>query len=186
MFVLGGTLTSPLIFLQGDIIAEIFEYQIMKRIIACGFIVQTIFSLGVLWIVNMPHPEFANDSNAYSKVFSQMWYLNFSSCFAFLLGALINAKLLTRWKEITRGNYFLIRSFFSSTLAEAIYSGVAILMMQFNRIPIKKILTLILISYSIKAIYSLVFAIPMSVLVKYLKVIFNIGWYKGEQKNSAI
>ena len=44
-FILGGTLTSPFIFILDDIVAEIYGYKITRCMILSGFAAQTLFTL---------------------------------------------------------------------------------------------------------------------------------------------
>ncbi len=41
IFVLGGTFTSPLLFILDDIIADIYGYRIAQFLIIMGFLAQT-------------------------------------------------------------------------------------------------------------------------------------------------
>ena len=43
LFVLGGTFTSPFVFILDDIIAEIYGYKITRAVILTGFFSQTLF-----------------------------------------------------------------------------------------------------------------------------------------------
>ena len=85
--------------------------------------------------------------------------------------------ILSRWKVLLKGRYFWLRSLGSSTIAEAIYSLIAILMMEILSIPLKSILQVVTISFSIKAIYSVLLAGPANLLVNYLKKLTGIDVY---------
>src|SRR5438445_10161343 len=61
VFVLGGTLTSPLIFILGDIVAEIFGYKVAKQMIWCGFSCQAIFAIVCGLVARAPYPVFFKD-----------------------------------------------------------------------------------------------------------------------------
>ena len=96
---------------------------------------------------------------------------------AFIIAGLVNAYVLTKWKIILHGRYFWLRSLGSSTLAEALYSAIAIVMMEFSSIPFNAILKVILVSYTIKVIYSIVFAGPANILVNFIKKTAHIDVY---------
>lgn len=177
IFVLGGTLVSPLIFILGDIVAEIFGYKIAKQMIWCGFACQAIFAIICALVVRAPFPPFFNDYHVYFLVFSPLLYIVTSSFIAFIISGLINIHIITRWKMLLRGRYFWLRSLGSSTIAEALYSAIAILMMEVGSIPLANIWRIILISYFIKVIYSIVFAVPGNILVNYIKNATKIDIY---------
>lgn len=159
-FVLGGTLTSPLIFILGDIVAEIFGYKVAKQMTWCGFACQAIFAIVCGVVARAPYPVFFKDYYSYSLVFGQLLFVIMSSFIAFIISGLININIITRWKVLLQGRYFWLRSLGSSTIAEALYSAIAILMMEIGSIPLATIWKVILISYLIKVTYSIIFAWP--------------------------
>ncbi len=142
-----------------------------------GFICQTLFAIVCQLVISAPFPGFWQDSDAYTLIFGSLLYITFSSFVAFILAGLINIRILTHWKALLRGRYFWLRSFSSSTFAEAIYSAIAIFMMEINAIPMHNILTLILTSYFIKVTYSVVLAAPSNILVNFIKKTAKIDAY---------
>ncbi|OGT38638.1 MAG: hypothetical protein A3F12_05870 [Gammaproteobacteria bacterium RIFCSPHIGHO2_12_FULL_38_14] len=177
IFILGGTLTSPLIFILGDIVAEIFGYKIAKQMVWCGFACQVLFAIICELVSRAPYPVFFRDYYVYSIVFGQLLYIVISSFIAFIISSLINIHIITKWKILLRGKYFWLRSLGSSTIAEGLYTAIAILMMELNSIPSANLWKLILISYFIKMAYSIIFAIPGNIIVNYIKNITKIDIY---------
>lgn len=170
IFILGGTLTSPLTFILGDIIAEVFGYKIAKQIIWCGFACQTIFAIICGLVARAPYPIFFKDYYSYFLIFNPLLYLVISSFIAFIISSLMNIYMITKWKALSQGRYFWLRSLGSSTIAEGLYSAIAILMMEIGSIPFIKIWKVVLISYLIKVIYSIIFAIPGNLIVNFIKI----------------
>lgn len=178
LFVLGGTFTSPFVFVLDDIIAEIYGYKIARSLILTGFIAQTLFVVICLLAINSPYPSFFNEQTAYTTVLGwSLLRINISGFFAYILANLANSYILTRWKVLLKGRYFWLRSLGSSTISEALYSLIAIFMMEIASIPLKRILQVVAISFSIKVIYSIVLAGPANLLVNYLKKITGIDVY---------
>src|SRR3990167_4013065 len=177
IFVLGGTLTSPLIFILGDIVAEIFGYKVAKQMIWCGFACQAIFAIICELVARAPYPVFFKDYYIYSLIFGQLLYIVMSSFIAFIISGLINIHIITRWKVLLQGRYFSLRSWGYSTIAEALYSAIAILMMEIGSIPLTNIWKVILISYLIKVTYSIIFAWPGNLIVNYIKSTAKIDVY---------
>lgn len=65
IFVLGGTFSSPFIFLMDGIIAEIYGYKIAQCVILSGFFCQAIFTIICQLVVASPHPDFFHETQAY-------------------------------------------------------------------------------------------------------------------------
>lgn len=177
IFVLGGTLTSPLIFILGDIVAEIFGYKAAKQMIWSGFTCQVIFAIICGLVARAAYPVFFKNYYAYSFVFDQLLYIVMSSFIAFIVSGLINIYIITKWKVFLQGRYFWLRSLGSSTIAEALYSAIAILMMEIGFIPLANIWKVILISYLIKVTYSIIFSWPGNLIVNYIKSTEKIDVY---------
>jgi uncharacterized integral membrane protein (TIGR00697 family) len=169
-FVLGGTFTSPLIFLLGDLVAENYGYEVTKRFIYFGFLCQTLFSIFCEIVIYSPSPSFWSDKNLYIQIFQPLFFLNISSFAAFILSGLLNAKLITKWKVLLRGRFFWIRSLGASTIAEALYSLIAICIMELRNLSMKNIISVIILSYLIKVTYSVIFAFPANYISKIIKI----------------
>ncbi|MDF1678851.1 MAG: queuosine precursor transporter [Legionellaceae bacterium] len=183
LFVLGGTFTSPLVFILDDIITEIYGYKIARSIIITGFLAQTFFVVICGLVLMAPHPSFFKEQSAYSHVLGlSLLRINISGFIAYILANIANAYLLSRWKVLLKGRYFWLRSLGSSTFSEALYSLIAILMMEIAAIPLHSILKVVAISFSIKALYSIVFAGPVNLLVGYLKRLTGIDIYDFPKK----
>lgn len=183
LFVLGGTFTSPFVFILDDIIAEIYGYKITRAVILTGFIAQTIFVIICLLVINAPHPSFFTNQEAYTSVLGlSLLRINISGFIAYIVANLANSYILTRWKVLLKGRYFWLRSVGSSTISEALYSLIAILMMELASIPLKSILQVAAVSFSIKVLYSILFAGPANLLVNYLKKITGIDVYDFPKK----
>lgn len=72
---------------------------------------------------------------------------------------------------------FWLRSLGASTIAEAFYSGITILMIGFGSLPFFTMLSVIIFTYLIKVVYSLLCAYPGALLTSYIKKKFKIDVY---------
>jgi len=154
----------------GDIIAEIYGYRITQSVILTGFIAQTLFVVICQLVLLAPHPIFFNEQASYNYVLGfSLLRINVSGFIAYIIANLANSYILSRWKVLLKGRYFWLRSLGASTFSEALYSLIAILMMEIGSIPNNRILQVVAISFSIKVLYSIVLAGPANLLVNYLK-----------------
>src|SRR3990167_8399030 len=148
LFVLGGTFTSPFIFILDDIIAEIYGYKITRFIIITGFICQTGFALLSGLVTALPHPTFFKESSAYTHILgSSLLRIDISGFLAYITANLINSYIITRWKVLLKGKRFWLRSISSSAFSEALYSFIAILMMELQSVSLQNIFKIIFLSY---------------------------------------
>lgn len=179
LFVLGGSFTSPLIFILGDIIAEIYGYKIIKFIIYFSFLLLTLFCFICEVAVSAPYPSILKHHDFYFYILgpSLLW-IDITGFISYMLANLTNSYLLTKWKVLLKGKKFWLRSFCSSTLSEALYSVLAILMMEFNKVTEINIMKIILLSYLIKLIYSVIFLIPSCWFVNLMKEYADLDIYE--------
>jgi len=178
LFVLGGTFTSPLVFILDDIIAEIYGYKIVRSVIIYGFMAQTCFVAICQLVLIAPHPLFFNQQASYNYVLGySLVRINISGFLAYIIANLVNSYILSWWKVLLKGRYFWLRSIGASLFAEALYSLVAILMMEMGFISNNSIFKVVVISFSIKIFYNILLAFPANILVNFLKKITGIDVY---------
>jgi len=177
-FVFGGAFVSPFLFFLGDIIAEIFGYSIAEKIIWCGFISQTIFAFIVKIFLHTTAPVNWHEAHSFCYVLDPLLRIDISGFVAFVVSSTVNISIITKWKILMRGRFFWLRSIGSSTVAEAVYSAIAILMIGFGTLSFSSMLPVIEITCLIKIIYSLILAYPGAIFVNYLKDRLHIDVYE--------
>lgn len=183
LFVLGGTLISPLVFIMDDIIAEIFGYKITRNVILVGYTSQLLFTLICQLVVIAPFPSFFKQQSFYEFILgTSLLRISLSGFIAYITANLINSYIITRWKILLKGRHFWLRSLGSSAFSEALYSFFAILMMELNTISFSDILKVVAVSYSIKLSYNIILAGPANLLVNYIKKITGIDVYDFPKK----
>lgn len=174
-FILGGTLTSPFVFQIDNIIAEIYGFKMTRSIIFYAVIVQTIFVIICQLVMHAPSPSFFHNKSAYDQILGwSLLRIHISGCFAYILAILFNTLVLTQWKVLLKGKKFWLRSLATCSISEALYSFIAILLMELQSIPFNSILKLVFISYLIKITYNLFCVVPASYLVKYIRTVTGI------------
>ncbi len=164
-----GQLVAPLWFITSDIIAEVYGYKNAKKILMAGFICQIIFTLICTMLNHLPYPAFWDNKTSYENVFSDIWRISIASLIAFLISGIINIRLVTYWKALTHGKFFWLRSIGASGIGEAIYSILATLIIQYGKLSSSLIVSMILVSITLKLIYSVLLAIPAN-FVSYIVI----------------
>lgn len=173
----GGTLLAPFWFILGDIIAEIYGYDRCKQVIWTTLFCQAAFGIFCYLVIQMPYPTGWSNNNAYELVLGGIIRTTFSAFIAFFIGSFLNIFLLVRWKVLLKGKYFWLRSLGASTLSELIFTILAVFMIQFGKLSLDNIIKIIIVSYSIKLIYSFILVYPSNLLVSYIKYKEGIDVY---------
>src|ERR1700722_8736987 len=92
LFVLGGTFTSPFVFILDDIIAEVYGYKITRSVIFSGFTAQTLFVLVCQLVVIAPYPTSFKEYAAYSHILgASLLRIDISGFAAYIIANLINS-----------------------------------------------------------------------------------------------
>jgi len=159
-----GQLIAPLWFTTSDIIAEVYGYKTAKYILTAGLACQIIFSIICMIFVHLPYPSFWHEEAAFQIVLGDMWRVSFAVLFSFFISGLINIKLIYNWKLLLHGKYFWLRSIGASGLSEILYSILATSIIQYGKLNLSVIISIIIASASLKIIYSIVLAFPAHII----------------------
>lgn len=118
----------------------------------------------------MTHKIISN--NAYNLIFDKIYLTWASVVFCTLVFDIFNIRLLSKWKFLVKGKYFIIRSICSSSFAIILFSLITNLVAFHSEIfsgHIDFYLKLNLISISAKIISLIIFSIPALFLTYFLK-----------------
>jgi len=151
------------------LIAEVWGYRKVRLIIWNGFLMNflavLIFKLSI-WVpgsVNFTHQD------AFSLVLGNTQRIVIASFIAFLLGAFLNAFVMSKMKIMQRGRGFSIRAIVSTLVGEGADSVVFFTLAFSGIIPTSALITLILTQTAMKTGYEIL-ALPLTnVLIKWVK-----------------
>lgn len=101
-----SSLIIPVWFLTGDIIAEIYGYHISKKLIWTALICQFIFAFICAAVIKLPSPPHWMYQADYEHIVGNFPRVVLASFLAILCGALINARIISKWKVLLNGRFF--------------------------------------------------------------------------------
>ena len=173
-----GVYVMPIYYFLEDIIAELYGYARVRQVIWSVQISAVVFSLIVTIAINLPTPNNWHYSGDYHFVFAHLFRTILGGgLVAMIGGAFFNGYLLSRWKIIFHGRYFLLRSIGSSAVGQMIQTVVGCFLLYFSVLPFTEILKMILPIYLIQLVGCAIIAVPGSMLVSYLKNSEGIDFY---------
>ena len=147
-----ASLISPFWFMIGDIIAEVYGYKISKHLFWSTIICQLFFACSCYLIIKLPSPVSWHGTQSYELVTGHLVRIALFSLFGNIIAWKMNIYLLLHWKLLMRGNYFWLRSFFSSAIGEIIFSVSSITLILFGTFPLKQIISIVVGSCLLKII----------------------------------
>lgn len=161
----------PLWFFLGDVITEVYGYKIMRYLIWVVLVCQFVFAL-ICWAsVQLPSPDNFIYQDTYQHILGSLPRVVVASFVAIFLGVNINSYLLSKWKVMTNGRFFIARSFISTMIGEFIFTCIAYCLEFFGVVPLKQIVELIMASYCIKLAVNICSGFPLYVITNYVKKI---------------
>lgn len=163
-----SSLIFPLTYSIMDIIAEVYGYKTAKKIIWYAFACDFIFAALVLAISHIPSTS-QSETIVYIQVLGLLLRAVAAQTIGVLFGAFINIHLISKWKIMTNGRYFWLRSIGSSTIGEAIMLIISVFIALLGVLSVSKILQLIIYTYIYKIIFAIVAAPFISIIATVLK-----------------
>lgn len=167
-----GTITFPLAYMFGDVLAEIWGYKIAKKVIILTFFCNLMMIIFLSIGIYLPYPEYMQPTQeAYAAIFTYVPRIVFSSLVAFLSGELVNAKVLVKIKERQKdGRYLWVRTIFSSIVGYLFDTVLFVILAFWGTVPANDILSMIAVQYIAKTIIEACCGTPLAYsLVYYLR-----------------
>ncbi|MCD6048482.1 MAG: conserved hypothetical integral rane protein [Gammaproteobacteria bacterium] len=180
--VLGFTISAstfifPFTYTIGDVVAEVYGYKVSRQMIWAAFISIFIFDMCSPLLAHLPAPTFWHLQNSYNVVLDSLPRVFMGDFIAINIGAFLNIYFISRWKILTHGQYFWLRSIGSTILGEAIFNILAFFIIFIGFMPLHAIIQAMSISYLFKIAFAFFMAYPASLLVSFLKNIEKVDNY---------
>lgn len=116
-----ATFIFPFWYSTSDIVAEVYGYSASRRLIWYGVICQFVFVIATNVLINIL-PSTSHHQAAYEIVFTETPRVAISSLIASFLGGFLNIYCISKWKILTRGRFFWLRSLGSSIIGLVVFT----------------------------------------------------------------
>ena len=115
----GGAVTFPITYILGDCLAEVYGFAKARRAIVMGFVVSVIAS-AVFFLVDIAPPDPSWDNQAgWHSVLGLVPRIVLGSLAGYLVGQLLNAKVLVKLRDRARPGSLWFRLIGSTVVGEA-------------------------------------------------------------------
>lgn len=165
-------------FVLLDVITEVYGYYEGKKALYAGLAAYTIFVFTMEFILNI-HLHLTSqlihniaDNEAYDLIFDNIYITWFSVMFCTLVFDIFNIRLLSKWKFLLKGKYFILRSIGSSAFAIILFSLITNLFAFHQRIfagDINFYIDINIVSITAKMVSLIIFSVPAMLLAQFLK-----------------
>lgn len=164
-----ATFIFPLTYCIGDIVTEVYGFNMAKALIWYSLLLQIIFGFLVTIAVYLPSPEFWLHDYSYSIVFGSILRFILAGTIANFVSSIINIYIVSKLKIPFEGKLFWVRSILSTIVGGFIM--VAIIMISFvgKDINQSQIWVMFKSTFSLEVIYAFSLAFPASLIANFLK-----------------
>lgn len=169
-----GTLVFPLSYVMSDIVAEVYGYKAMRRVIWIGFAFTALQALLMTIASYLPHPIWYQNSEAFSLIALSAPRILAGQVIAYLAGEWANATVISKMKatHFTKTNSkgaFSLRAVMSTLAGEFLDSVIFIPIAFLGVNPLNSMVTSIISLTIIKVVYEIIMLPFTNWLVKKVK-----------------
>lgn len=167
--VTAGVLVFPISYIINDIFSEIYGYEKTKKVILLGFIMN-IFMVSILSLaIALPAPTWFENGEAFKLILGSTPRTCFASLMAYLLGSLVNSKVLVDMKN-NQKNKFGVRAIVSTIFGELTDSIIFVFIAFWGSISSHRIISMILIQVIFKTLYEFICLPITTIILKKVKL----------------
>lgn len=122
--IIGPSIFFPLLFQSLDVITEIYGDKIAKFSLYQHYVFLYLFIALTFLVISLPSPQWFNMQSDYEKVFYPILPLLTGSLVGVLVSSFLNIYYLSKWKFLTHGKYFWLRSLITTSASLIIYTTI--------------------------------------------------------------
>jgi queuosine precursor transporter len=159
-----GTIIFPISYIINDILTEVYGYKVARRVIWMGFFSNLFFVIVVSIAQILPPAPFWDGQQAFQRILGFTPRLLAASFLAYLIGSLINAKIMEVMKVITNERFLWSRTIGSTIVGEGIDSVLFMMIAFAGTIPVRNWLNSALTIWIVKTLYETL-ATPLTYFV---------------------
>lgn len=176
----------PVTYIFGDIFTEVYGFKKARMIIwmgfACSFFAVLVYSI----TIELPHPGFWENQEAYAIVMGTTPRVAVASFAGYLFGEFSNSMVLSKLKVATNGKNLWLRTILSTVVGEGFDSIIFITISFLGTMETSVVLKMILFQYLFKVAYEVVFTPLTYVVVDIIKKKENVDTFDYDVKYNVI
>lgn len=173
-----ATFIFPITYALGDIVAEVYGYNMARKLIWSSLLLQFVYALLVTSSIHLPSPAYWHDDAAYSIVFGSALRFVAAGTIANLVSSFMNVYLVSKLKIPMEGKFFWARSIFSTLVSGFIMVSLIILFgFTGEKLSLLNSWIMFKSTYTCEVVYAIGLAVPAAIVAKFLKKSENIDVY---------
>ena len=150
-----GVIIFPVIYIVNDVLAEVYGYEKTRNVILLGFFMNLVAVICYTITIWLPAPVFFENSEAFSVVLGSTFRLLLASFAAYLVGSIVDAKLMVYLKKWDEGKLFF-RCIVSTLFGEGMDALIFITIGFLGTMPIEALILMIVMQALFKTVYEII------------------------------
>lgn len=162
-----GVVIFPLVYIVGDLLTEIYGFELAKRTIILGFLMNLISVIAYQIAIFLPGTDIAS-ANAFSLVLGSTPRILIASFVSYLVGSYVNAYFMKVLKE-RYTDYLFARCSISTLFGEGLDSLIFISFAFAGTMPNEILITMIICQAAFKIIYEIIIYPVTRTVINWMK-----------------
>ena len=148
-----AVIVFPIVYITNDILSEVYGYNNTRIVIILGFIMNLVAVLSYNIAIMLPYNEYFTGQESFELVLSNSGRILVASLIAYLIGGLLNAKIMEHMKKYSR---LYERCIVSTFVGESVDAFIFVTIAFIGKMPPSAILILIINQAMFKTIYEII------------------------------
>ena len=145
----------PVIYIVNDVLAECYGYKKVRRVILLGFFMNLVAVICYNITIILPPPAFFEANEAFSIVLGSTLRLLIASFAAYLVGSILNAKIMVYLKSKSEDKLFF-RCILSTLFGEGCDALIFITIGFWGLMPFDTLVLMIVVQALFKTVYEII------------------------------
>jgi uncharacterized integral membrane protein (TIGR00697 family) len=175
-----SVLIFPLLFPLSDALSELYGASIAKSMIWYSAICEAVFVVLTTAAIHLPSPSSWSHQDAYNFLVGGYMHILFANVTAMVLSFYLNVIFLNKWRILSRGKYYYLRSIGATAIGEISYTIITNIIAYVGVLSWADIFNIIISDYLFKLVYSVIIAYPGALFVIHFKRKYKISNYSGQ------
>ena len=150
-----GVIIFPIIYIVNDVLAEVYGYEKARKVILLGFLMNLVAVICYNITIWLPAPAFFENSEAFSIVLGSTFRLLIAGFVAYIVGSLVNARLMVYLKKWDEEKLFL-RCIISTLFGEGLDALIFITIGFFGTMPTDALIVMVIAQALFKTAYEII------------------------------
>ena len=156
----------PLVYIIGDMLTEIYGFKTARKVVFLGFGINLLAVIAYSITIVLPPSQFFSEQAGFEAVLSSTPRMLLASFSAYIVGSLINAKVMDVLHQ-KLPKFLMLRCIVSTLLGESADAAIFISIAFAGTMPIEALITMIVLQAGFKTLYEIIiYPITKAVITK--------------------